>query len=93
MAGSGDLASAYNDDSVLFRVLRHLGWDSLVDIGYCTPPTLLIVILAGPVPFQRRPARRSPASGSPTQRQNAPSEGNAPPVRPAGRVPAGHAAV
>ncbi|MEV2209955.1 hypothetical protein AB0H86_00235 [Streptomyces sp. NPDC050997] len=22
-------ASAYGDDSVLFRVLRHLGWDSL----------------------------------------------------------------
>ncbi|WP_405504753.1 SAM-dependent methyltransferase [Streptomyces purpurascens] len=59
MGDSGDLASAYNDDSVLFRVLRHLGWDSLVDIGYFTLPTLPIVVLAGPVPFQRRLARRS----------------------------------
>ncbi|MEU4463804.1 class I SAM-dependent methyltransferase [Streptomyces sp. NPDC024017] len=56
---SGDLASAYNDDSVLFRVLRHLGWDSLVDIGYFTLPTLPLVVLTGPVPFQRRLARRS----------------------------------
>ncbi|MGR4849053.1 SAM-dependent methyltransferase [Streptomyces sp. LARHCF252] len=59
MGDSGDLASAYNDDSVLFRVLRHLGWDSLVDIGYFTLPTLPIVVLAGPAPFQRRLARRS----------------------------------
>ncbi|MGW7508187.1 SAM-dependent methyltransferase [Streptomyces massasporeus] len=59
MGDSGDLASAYNDDSVLFRVLRHLGWDSLVDIGYFTLPTLPLVVLTGPVPFQRRLARRS----------------------------------
>lgn len=59
MGDSGDLASAYNDDSVLFRVLRHLGWDSLVDIGYFTLPTLPLVVLAGPAPFQRRLARRS----------------------------------
>jgi SAM-dependent methyltransferase len=44
---------------VLFRVLRHLGWDSLVDIGYFTLPTLPIAVLAGPAPFQRRLARRS----------------------------------
>ncbi|MET9574347.1 SAM-dependent methyltransferase [Streptomyces sp. DT199] len=59
MGDSGDLSSAYNDDSVLFRVLRHLGWDSLVDIGYFTLPTLPLVVLTGPVPFQRRLARRS----------------------------------
>ncbi|MFJ6555958.1 SAM-dependent methyltransferase [Streptomyces luteogriseus] len=59
MGDSGDLTSAYNDDSVLFRVLRHLGWDSLVDIGYFTLPTLPLVVLTGPVPFQRRLARRS----------------------------------
>ncbi|MEU0191101.1 methyltransferase domain-containing protein [Streptomyces afghaniensis] len=59
MGDSGDLASAYNDDSVLFRVLRHLGWDSLVDIGYFTLPTLPLVVLTGPAPFQRRLARRS----------------------------------
>ncbi|MFF5369640.1 SAM-dependent methyltransferase [Streptomyces sp. NPDC013187] len=59
MGDSGDLSSAYNDDSVLFRVLRHLGWDSLVDIGWFTLPTLPLVVLTGPVPFQRRLARRS----------------------------------
>ncbi|MGW6544486.1 SAM-dependent methyltransferase [Streptomyces massasporeus] len=59
MGDSGDLSSAYNDDSVLFRVLRHLGWDSLVDIGYFTLPTLPLVVLTGPAPFQRRLARRS----------------------------------
>lgn len=59
MGDGRDLASAYNDDSVLFRVLRHLGWDSLVDIGYFTLPTLPLVVLAGPAPFQRRLARRS----------------------------------
>lgn len=59
MGDSGDIASAYNDDSVLFRVLRHLGWDSLANIGYFTLPTLPVVALAGPVPFQRRLARRS----------------------------------
>ncbi|MER6711531.1 class I SAM-dependent methyltransferase [Streptomyces sp. NPDC006386] len=59
MGDGRDLASAYNDDSVLFRVLRHLGWDSLADIGYFTLPTLPFVVLTGPVPFQRRLARRS----------------------------------
>jgi SAM-dependent methyltransferase len=59
MGGSEDIASAYNDDSVLFRVLRHLGWDSLADIGYFTLPTMPVVAVAGPVPFQRRLARRS----------------------------------
>ncbi len=59
MGDGRDLARAYNDDSVLFRVLRHLGWDSLADIGYYTLPTLPLVALTGPVPFQRRLARRS----------------------------------
>lgn len=59
MGESGDLASAYSDDSVLFRVLRHLGWDSLLDVGFFTLPTLPLVVLTGPVPFQRRLARRS----------------------------------
>ncbi|CAL9325648.1 SAM-dependent methyltransferase [Streptomyces sp. SudanB52_2052] len=59
MSDGRDLARAYNDDSVLFRVLRHLGWDSLADIGYYTLPTLPLVALTGPVPFQRRLARRS----------------------------------
>ncbi|MFJ8593451.1 class I SAM-dependent methyltransferase [Streptomyces sp. NPDC093598] len=59
MGDSGNLASAYGDDSVLFRVLQHLGWDSLANIGYFTFPTLPIAALAGPVPFQRRLARRS----------------------------------
>ncbi|MGW0608952.1 class I SAM-dependent methyltransferase [Streptomyces sp. NPDC002788] len=59
MGDSGDIASAYNDDSVLFRVLRHLGWDSLANIGYFTPSTLPFAALTGPVPFQRRLARRS----------------------------------
>ncbi|AXE84017.1 class I SAM-dependent methyltransferase [Streptomyces sp. Go-475] len=59
MGDGRDLASAYNDDSVLFRVLRHLGWDSLADIGYFTLPTLPFVVLTGPVPFQRSLARRS----------------------------------
>jgi SAM-dependent methyltransferase len=59
MGDSGDIASAYSDDSVLFRVLRHLGWDSLANIGYFTLPTLPVVALAGPAPFQRRLARRS----------------------------------
>ncbi|GAB2887401.1 hypothetical protein GCM10027074_64740 [Streptomyces deserti] len=59
MGDSGDLASAYNDDSVLFRVLRHLGWDSLANIGYFTLPTMPLAAVAGPVPFQRRLARRS----------------------------------
>ncbi|MET9686434.1 SAM-dependent methyltransferase [Streptomyces coeruleorubidus] len=59
MDGSGDLARAYSDDSVLFRVLRHLGWDSLANIGWFTPPTLPFAALTGPVPFQRRLVRRS----------------------------------
>ncbi|MFF3328141.1 class I SAM-dependent methyltransferase [Streptomyces sp. NPDC002888] len=59
MSDSEDIASAYSDDSVLFRVLRHLGWDSLADIGYFTLPTLPFAAAAGPVPFQRRLARRS----------------------------------
>ncbi|MFH8493019.1 SAM-dependent methyltransferase [Streptomyces coeruleorubidus] len=59
MDDSGDLARAYSDDSVLFRVLRHLGWDSLANIGYFTPPTLPFAALTGPVPFQRRLVRRS----------------------------------
>ncbi|MFF9809129.1 SAM-dependent methyltransferase [Streptomyces coeruleorubidus] len=59
MDGNQDLARAYSDDSVLFRVLRHLGWDSLANIGYFTPPTLPFAALTGPVPFQRRLARRS----------------------------------
>jgi MPBQ/MSBQ methyltransferase len=59
MGYSADLASAYNDDSVLFRVLRHTGWDSLANIGYFTLPTMPAAALAGPAPFQRRLARRS----------------------------------
>lgn len=59
MGDSGNLESAYSDDSVLFRVLRHLGWDSLANIGYFTLPTLPVAALAGPEPFQRRLARRS----------------------------------
>ncbi|GGY38218.1 SAM-dependent methyltransferase [Streptomyces djakartensis] len=59
MDDSQDLARAYGDDSVLFRVLRHLGWDSLANIGYFTPLTLPFAALTGPVPFQRRLVRRS----------------------------------
>ncbi|MFJ8467622.1 class I SAM-dependent methyltransferase [Streptomyces swartbergensis] len=59
MDDSGDLARAYSDGSVLFRVLRHLGWDSLANIGYFTPPTLPFAALTGPVPFQRRLVGRS----------------------------------
>ncbi|MFD5949728.1 class I SAM-dependent methyltransferase [Streptomyces collinus] len=59
MDDSGNLTSAYSDDSVLFRVLRHLGWDALANIGYFTLPTLPVAVLAGPVFFQRRLARRS----------------------------------
>ncbi|MEV5433220.1 class I SAM-dependent methyltransferase [Streptomyces sp. NPDC052701] len=59
MGDSGDIASAYNDDSVLFRVLRHLGWDSLADIGYFTLPAMPLAVVTGPAPFQRRLARRS----------------------------------
>ncbi|MEU6180272.1 SAM-dependent methyltransferase [Streptomyces coeruleorubidus] len=59
MDDSGDLARAYSDDSVLFRVLGHLGWDSLANIGYFTPPTVPFAALTGPVPFQRRLVRRS----------------------------------
>ncbi|OUD02160.1 SAM-dependent methyltransferase [Streptomyces swartbergensis] len=59
MGDGGDLARAYSDDSVLFRVLRHLGWDSLANIGYFTPSTLPLAALTGPVPFQRRLVRRS----------------------------------
>lgn len=53
--------SAYSDDSVLFRVLQQLGWDSLANIGYFTPITMPFTALAGPEPFQRRLARRSSA--------------------------------
>ncbi|MFC8142844.1 methyltransferase domain-containing protein [Streptomyces paradoxus] len=59
MGDSGNLAGAYSDDSVLFRVLQHLGWDDLANIGYFTLPTLPVAALAGPVFFQRRLARRS----------------------------------
>ncbi|GHC90379.1 methyltransferase domain-containing protein [Streptomyces violaceochromogenes] len=59
MGDSGDLAGAYSDESVLFRVLRHLGWDDLANIGYFTLPTLPLAALVGPVFFQRRLARRS----------------------------------
>ncbi|MDN0198374.1 class I SAM-dependent methyltransferase [Streptomyces sp. S.PNR 29] len=59
MGPGENIASAYNDDSVLFRVLRHLGWDSLANIGWFTLPALPVAALAGPVPFQRRLARRS----------------------------------
>ncbi|MFF6881158.1 class I SAM-dependent methyltransferase [Streptomyces sp. NPDC012474] len=59
MGDSGSLTSAYSDDSVLFRVLKHLGWDDLANIGYFTLPTLPVAALAGPVFFQRRLARRS----------------------------------
>jgi SAM-dependent methyltransferase len=59
MSDGGDISSAYNDDSVLFRVLRHLGWENLANIGYFTLPTMPVAVLAGPAPFQRRLARRS----------------------------------
>ncbi|MFE9773421.1 class I SAM-dependent methyltransferase [Streptomyces sp. NPDC005931] len=59
MDASEDITGAYNDDSVVFRVLRHLGWDTLANIGYFTLPTVPIAAWAGPVPFQRRLARRS----------------------------------
>ncbi|MFF8670172.1 SAM-dependent methyltransferase [Streptomyces sp. NPDC015242] len=59
MGDSENLARAYGDDSVLFRVLRHLGWDSLANIGYYTLPTVPLVAVTGPAPFQRRLARRS----------------------------------
>ncbi|GAA2767057.1 hypothetical protein GCM10010103_60980 [Streptomyces paradoxus] len=59
MGDNGDLAGAYSDESVLFRVLRHLGWDDLANIGYFTLPTFPLAALAGPVFFQRRLARRS----------------------------------
>ncbi|MZF88829.1 class I SAM-dependent methyltransferase [Streptomyces sp. SID5643] len=59
MDDSGSLTGAYSDDSVLFRVLKHLGWDALANIGYFTRPTLPVAALAGPVFFQRRLARRS----------------------------------
>lgn len=59
MGDCESLASAYSDDSVLFRVLRHLGWDDLDNIGYFTLPTIPVAALTGPVFFQRRLARRS----------------------------------
>ncbi|MEU9572319.1 methyltransferase domain-containing protein [Streptomyces massasporeus] len=59
MCDSGDLAGAYSDESVLFRVLRHLGWDDLANIGYFTLRTFPLAALAGPVFFQRPLARRS----------------------------------
>ncbi|MFE9030773.1 SAM-dependent methyltransferase [Streptomyces iakyrus] len=59
MDDSNSLTGAYSDDSVLFRVLRHLGWDALANIGYFTLPTLPVAVLAGPGFFQRRLARRS----------------------------------
>ena len=59
MEDSADLASAYRDDSVVFRVLRHMGWDGQANIGYYTVPTLPVAVLTGPALFQRRLARRS----------------------------------
>jgi cyclopropane fatty-acyl-phospholipid synthase-like methyltransferase len=53
-----NLADAYNDTSVLFRFLRHLGWGDLVNIGYFTLPTLPAV-LGGLASFQRTLARKS----------------------------------
>ncbi|MDC0767224.1 class I SAM-dependent methyltransferase [Streptomyces sp. HD] len=53
-----NLADAYNDTSILFRFLRHLGWGDLVNIGYFTLPTLPAA-LGGLAPFQRTLARKS----------------------------------
>ncbi|RAS67458.1 methyltransferase family protein [Lentzea atacamensis] len=51
-------AAAYNDSNVLFRVLRHVGWGDLVNVGYFTLPTLPIAV-TGLGWFQRRLLRRS----------------------------------
>ncbi|MGI3200714.1 class I SAM-dependent methyltransferase [Streptomyces sp. GLT-R25] len=53
-----ELADAYNDNNVLFPLLRQLGWDDLVNIGYFTLPTLP-AFLAGTALFQRALVRRS----------------------------------
>ena len=52
------IADSYNDNSVLFRVLGHLGWGDLVNVGYVTWPTLPLA-LGGLGRFQRRLVRRS----------------------------------
>ncbi|MEU3491100.1 class I SAM-dependent methyltransferase [Streptomyces massasporeus] len=52
------LTDAYNDTSILFRFLGHLGWGDLVNIGYFTLPTLP-AFLGGLASFQRTLARKS----------------------------------
>ncbi|MBB5938428.1 class I SAM-dependent methyltransferase [Streptomyces zagrosensis] len=52
------LADAYNDTSIIFRLLRHLGWGDLVNLGYYTLPSLPAVC-GGLAFFQRSLARRS----------------------------------
>ncbi|MFD9733330.1 hypothetical protein [Umezawaea sp. NPDC059074] len=52
------IADSYNDNSVLFRVLGHLGWGDLVNVGHVTWPTLPLA-LGGLGRFQRRLVRRS----------------------------------
>ncbi|CCH29601.1 methyltransferase domain-containing protein [Actinosynnema sp. NPDC047251] len=55
---SDGIADSYNDNSVLFRVLGHVGWGDLVNVGYLTWPTLPLA-LGGLGWFQRRLVRRS----------------------------------
>ncbi|GAA2807600.1 SAM-dependent methyltransferase [Crossiella cryophila] len=52
------IADAYNDSSVLFRVLGALGWGDLVNVGWLTWPTLPLAI-GGLGRFQRRLVRNS----------------------------------
>ncbi|MFV0131895.1 class I SAM-dependent methyltransferase [Streptomyces sp. HMX87] len=52
------LAVSYSDANPFFRLCRHLGWGPLVNLGYCTWPTMP-AILGGLAFFQRRLETRS----------------------------------
>ncbi|WP_433544541.1 class I SAM-dependent methyltransferase (plasmid) [Streptomyces sp. CA-294286] len=51
--GQDQLATSYSDANPFFRLCRHMGWGALVNLGYCTLPTLPAA-LGGLDFFQRR---------------------------------------
>ncbi|MGI5336762.1 class I SAM-dependent methyltransferase [Streptomyces sp. CA-181903] len=52
------LAASYSDSNPFFRLLRHMGWGALVNLGYYTLPTLPALV-SGVAFFQRQLETRS----------------------------------